>query len=105
MKVPTITPEPSTAKVAKVPVIAPEPAKATAKAAPPQQRALELAQELEPLRKTAKAEPPKQKKMEKTRVINLGGGVNLEMVLIPAGTFMIGSPESEEGRGTNETLH
>ena len=31
--------------------------------------------------------------------------LNLEMVLIPAGTFMMGSPESEEDRYSNETLH
>ena len=31
--------------------------------------------------------------------------LNLEMVLIPAGTFMMGSPESEEDRYSNETQH
>ena len=31
--------------------------------------------------------------------------LNLEMVLIPAGTFMMGSPESEKGRFSNETQH
>ena len=31
--------------------------------------------------------------------------LNLEMVLIPAGTFIMGSPESEEDRYSNETQH
>jgi len=37
--------------------------------------------------------------------INYEKELNLEMVLIPAGTFMMGSPESEEGRYLNETQH
>jgi formylglycine-generating enzyme required for sulfatase activity len=41
----------------------------------------------------------------KTRTFGLGNGVNLEMVLIPAGTFMMGSPESEAERSSNETQH
>ncbi len=34
---------------------------------------------------------------EKTLTLDLGGGVTLEMVRIPAGTFMMGSPDGEEG--------
>lgn len=32
-------------------------------------------------------------------------GANIEMLWIPPGTFMMGSPETEEGRSSNETLH
>ena len=44
-------------------------------------------------------------KPEKTEVIDLGKGVKLEMVLIPAGKFKMGSPESEKERRVNETQH
>ena len=36
---------------------------------------------------------------------DLGKGVKLEMVLVPAGKFMMGSPASEKGRNDNETQH
>ena len=36
---------------------------------------------------------------------DLGKGIRLEMVLIPAGKFMMGSPASEVGRVDNETQH
>jgi formylglycine-generating enzyme required for sulfatase activity len=43
--------------------------------------------------------------LPKTRTFDLGNGVNMEMVLIPAGTFMMGSPDSEADRDDNETQH
>ncbi|BAZ39979.1 hypothetical protein NIES4101_59370 [Calothrix sp. NIES-4101] len=33
---------------------------------------------------------------------NLGNGVNLEMVLIPGGTFLMGSPDNEQGHSSYE---
>ena len=41
----------------------------------------------------------------KTEVIELGKYVKLEMVLIPAGKFKMGSPANEKGRGFDETQH
>ena len=40
-----------------------------------------------------------------TRTFELGNRVILEMVLIPAGTFMMGSPASEAERSRDETQH
>jgi len=44
-------------------------------------------------------------KLGKIEVINLGENLKLEMVLIPAGKFIMGSSESEKGRLYNETQH
>ena len=44
-----------------------------------------------------------QKEVEEKE--DLGKGIKLELVLIPAEKFMMGSPESENGRGIYETQH
>lgn len=41
----------------------------------------------------------------KEAALDLGGGVKMEFVLIPAGKFVMGSPETEKDRGTNEAQH
>ena len=40
----------------------------------------------------------------KAVTIDLGGGVEMEFVLIPSGEFVMGSPENEKGRDNNEGL-
>ena len=64
------------------------------------------------LLKAKKEEEAKAKQMElekskgsKEEVEDLGKGIKLEMVLIPAGKFMMGSPVSEKDRYKHETQH
>jgi len=45
---------------------------------------------------SSQAEPPKE------LTLDLGGGVTMKLVLIPAGKFMMGSPDSEKGHVNNE---
>ena len=49
----------------------------------------------------AEKEPPSEG-VVKELTLDLGGGVTMKLVLIPAGKFMMGSPESEKGRDENE---
>lgn len=39
------------------------------------------------------------------QVVDLGGGVKLEMVWVPKGSFMMGSPSSEDNRDDDERQH
>jgi formylglycine-generating enzyme required for sulfatase activity len=54
-------------------------------------------------RLTAHGEGPAAGAMpEKTINLDLGGGVTLPLTLVPAGKFVMGSPDSEKGRDKNE---
>ena len=55
--------------------------------------------------KEAQKEVAKSLKKEVEEKEDLGKKVKLEMVLVPAGKFKMGSPESEKGRSKAETLH
>ncbi len=50
-------------------------------------------------------EPTKKESSGKEEVTDLGKDVKLEMILIPAGKFVMGSPASEKGHRVNETQH
>jgi formylglycine-generating enzyme required for sulfatase activity len=40
-----------------------------------------------------------------THTVDLNSTVSLEMIWVEPGTFTMGSPETEEGRGNDETQH
>jgi len=46
-----------------------------------------------------------ESKQARCQIEDLGKGVILEMVYIPGGTFLMGSPETEKGRFDDETQH
>ncbi len=47
----------------------------------------------------------RESKQARAKTEDLGNGVTLDMVSIPGGTFMIGSPETEEDRRSYEAQH
>ena len=55
--------------------------------------------------KESSADYAKRAGLEPTLTLDVGGGVKLELVLIPAGKFMMGSPATEKERLVNETQH
>ena len=60
---------------------------------------------LEEEAKAKQKRPLKKDTSAKEEVEDLGKGIKLDLVLIPAGMFKMGSPESEKGRSKAETLH
>ena len=72
-------------------------------------KALKSAAKLPAAKKTSAESPGKglSKEENQTKLLeeDLGKGVKLEMTLIPAGKFMMGSPKKEVGRYDGETQH
>ena len=60
---------------------------------------------LEPEPKAAAADSGAGRKAGETQTVDLGGGVKMELVWCPPGSFTMGSPESETGRKKDETQH
>ena len=63
------------------------------------------AQNSEALALKKEAESHLGPKAGEVRTIMLPGGAEMEMVWCPPGSFMMGSPETEDDRGSNETWH
>ena len=50
-------------------------------------------------------EKPSTGPILKTQVVDLGNGITLDLTMVPAGSFLMGSPTSEKNRFINELLH
>ncbi len=61
-----------------------------------------LAEVNKELEKLGGAAPSPKSPTSKSLTLNLGKGVTMRLVLIPAGEFMMGSPKSQRGRKDNE---
>jgi formylglycine-generating enzyme required for sulfatase activity len=74
-----------------------------------QQSAAEFRQELDDARQRmirASAPPPVQKVVEPTSILlEPGGDLELNMLALPEGEFLMGSPLDEPGRGSDEVQH
>jgi formylglycine-generating enzyme required for sulfatase activity len=62
-----------------------------------------LAKDVRAVNKKLRAK--EERKAGDTKTIKLPGGAEMEMVWCPPGMFLMGSPEDEEGRDNDETLH
>ena len=59
----------------------------------------------QPITETQLPSVSAEPKVGDVETVDLGGGVKLELVWCPAGSFMMGSPDSEADRQNNETQH
>ena len=47
--------------------------------------------------------PPKALELPRQKIEDLGNGIELEMIYVPGGSFLMGSPKDEEARNSNES--
>ncbi len=86
---------------AELPPVIPEPSSIQPTKSEPEQQLLTFEFDVVTLDKTGK-ESQRQRKSAQYFIENIGNGVTLDMVKIPAGEFLMGSPESEKRSSNNE---